>query len=395
MMNSSGIEESRDRGDVLDQSEIVDTEPEKTSLVEGNQVGEVPECKKAAIQVENPVLLAQQRWRWQSGLLCFLVLCFLGGITINEQIQAYFLLNSEKMRGAAFQSEDPMRLFDRLRDRAIELQEAKRYRAALLLLDEAQKLTKPYGRNNVYTARLLGIESWCYFGLGEHDKARTLMKSSIDMWYATRGKRTSWAARSWHDLSKMCSDDEGKRRCLDQALWCATHSQGPLAMFTVQIWIDAHRNEAASAPFGSGRAADLKGSQLEGLNMITEEGQELPERKFQYQNLRRIDEALIRIIDQQAGDSDEFEKRMLALLKERLLSNKGILRGTALVELDHELFFQSIHNKGDALHLKATALNRLASLLHLIGKHEQASALDTQSDLLFEAEWSNHRNNRN
>lgn len=137
---------------------------------------------------------------------------------------------------------------------------------------------------------------------------------------------------------------------------------------------------------------ERSGSQLEGLNIITEEGRELPERNFRYQALTKIDQALINYIDKQAGDSDKLEKQILALFKEPVSSKKGILTGTSLVELNQE-FFHSIDKK-NVPHLKATALNRLASLLHLMGEHKKASTLDKEADLLFDSEWMTYCKNR-
>lgn len=320
--------------------------------------------------------------RNRSFLLCiFIILMFLlGSLMIFRGVEEAGALTTiffESVKPRFF-SRDPLIAYDQLLKAAVKNMEEKHYRAAILLIDAAAKETKPFGPSNVYLAYLLSLKGECVFRLGEKESGRSLVKQSIRMWYQTRGPRTTMLASAWQTLSSMYfeSNKDIARKCSVRALWSWEHSLGPLSYEASYVAQDMKHFFAC---------LNFHHPNLQHDDRTYESGGFFVERIKKYEDMLALHDELLKILDQRDIHErwlfrrDDFSDRVT------LVNRKYPCDQSKYYYVINSIILSVPKNDAVAynLTLKGRILNRQATLLHLLGRHQEAENYEQRADTVF------------
>lgn len=359
---------------------------EASSLSESQQ--QLQPEKLSDGQVQNSSGSSKNR----SFLLCIFVLLMflLGSVMIFRGVEeagalTTIFIESVKPR---FFFRDPLDKYDQLVEAATKNMNEKHYKAAILLVDAAAKETMPFGPSNVYLAYLLSLKGECIFRLGNQEAGRSLVKQSIRMWHQTRGPRTTMIASAWRLLSSMYfeTNKDIARKCMVKALWSWDHSLGPLSEQASYVERDLKHFFGWINPHQSNPQHD---------DRTYESGGFFVERIKKYEEMLALHEDLLKILDQRniheplsSGPNAISDRFNIVNHKYPCEQSKLYYVINSILLIDHRSPPLGLSvPRTDAgvynLTLKGRVLNRQATLLHLLGRHQDAEKYEQRADAVF------------
>lgn len=363
------IHSRSETSEVSDTVNILEVQP---SEVECGQLA--PDVTANDHLIIKPQVKKGSRFDWLF-VVVFLFL-LLGCIFLLRGVQeadAHLIILIESVR-PRFAEKDPLAKFDSLFSAALRNYEAERYREAIILLDAASKETAPYGKSNVYLANVLSLKGECLFSLGEITKARKFYKQSIQMWCATRGRRTQSVGRVWELLAEtyLTNDNETCRKCLNMALWSYDHSIGPFSYRARHVSANLQDKllNCDHPSFGYQAGDDI----------CYESGVFLAERLKKFDAILELQDRLIVIL----GGARKGKWAAFDFAAPIWEFNKILESSKKYYGFGASAAFPPFDEIERRIDFKARMFNRQASLLHLLGRHSEAKMFDIAADQCFE-----------